>query len=455
MPMLNLPDSYFTLISHFRSHFSNRIWKLALVLLVGAILAPNKRTVSACLRIVGLQREKRFLKYHRVLSRAVWSSLALSRTLLLLLVSTFATTGTLIIGLDDTIERRWGLKIRARGIYRDPVRSSHSHFVKASGLRWLCTMLLVPIPWAQRVWALPFLTILAPSERYYENSVRNAKKLTAWSCQVLLQVRRWLPAQRIVVVADSSFAVISLLAHMQRLKEPLTMVVRFRLDAALYEPAPPRKPKQKGAPRKKGKRVPTLEQRVKSKETTWQALTIPNWYGEGQRVIEICSDIAVWYHSGQPTVLLRWVLIRDPKGKFKSQALLCTDPNVTPEQIVQWFILRWQLEVTLEEVRAHLGVETQRQWSDKAIERTTPALLGLFSLVTLLAQQSVKRGKLPVRQAAWYVKSEPTFSDALAIVRQTLWQHLLFSMCKRTSNVQKRSERQIQRLTLALSYTHG
>lgn len=453
--MPTLPKSYFTLLSHFRSHFSNPIWKLTLVMLIGAILAPNKRTVTACLRIVGLHGEKRFLKYHRVLSRAVWSSLALSQTLLFLLVSTFAATGTLIIGLDDTIERRWGLKIRARGIYRDPVRSSHSHFVKASGLRWLCMMLLVPIPWARRVWALPFLTVLAPSERYYENSVRRAKKLTDWSGQVLLQVRRWLPTRQIVAVADSSFAVISLLARIQRLKDPLTMVVRVRLDAALYEPAPPRKPKQKGRSRKKGKRLPTLEQRLKDKKTKWQRILIPNWYGEGQRWIEICSDLAVWYHSGLPTVLLRWVLIRDPKGKFKAQALLCTDPNVSPEQMVQWLILRWQLEVTLEEVRAHLGVETQRQWSDKAIVRTTPALLGLFSLVTLLAHHSTQRGRLPVRQAAWYVKPAPTFSDALAIVRQTLWQHLLFSMCTRRRNVQKISERQIQRLTSALSYTNG
>lgn len=453
--MLNLPNSYFTLVSHFRSHFSNRIWKLALVLLLGAILAPNKRTVTACLRIVGLDGEKRFLKYHRVLSRAVWSSLALSQTLLLLLVSCFAATGTLILGLDDTVERRWGLKIKARGIYRDPVRSSHSHFVKASGLRWLCTMLLVPIPWARRVWALPFLTVLAPSERYYAHSVRTAKKLTDWVWQVLLQVRRWLPTRRIVVVADSSFAVISLLGRIQRLKDPLTMVVRFRLDAALYEPAPPRTPKQKGRSRKKGKRLPTLERRLKDQKTKWQHILIPNWYGEGKRVIEICSDRAVWYHSGQPTVLLRWVLVRDPKGRFKAQALLCTDPNVRPEQIVRWFILRWQLEVTLEEVRAHLGVETQRQWSDPAIARTTPALLGLFSLVTLLAHQSTLHGKLPVRQAAWYTKSAPTFSDALAVVRQTLWQHLLFSMCKHTRNVQKISERQINRLTSALSYTNG
>jgi hypothetical protein len=453
--MLKLPKVYFTLISHFRLHFSKRIWKLALVLLMGAILAPNKRTVTACLRILGLQREKRFLKYHRVLSRAVWSSLALSRTLLLLLVSTFAVTGTLIIGFDDTIERRWGLKIKARGIYRDPVRSSHSHFVKASGLRWLCTMLLVPIPWAQRVWALPFLTVLAPSERYYENSVRAAKKLTGWAEQVLLQVRRWLPQRRIVAVADSSFAVISLLARVQRLKNPITIIVRFRLDAALYAPAPPRQPRQKSAPRKKGKRLPTLEQRLEDKNTLWQRVLIPNWYGEGKRFIEICSESAVWYHSGQPPVTIRWVLIRDPQGKFKPQALLCTDPTVNAKQIVQWFILRWRLEVTLEEVRAHLGVETQRQWSDQAIARTTPALLGLFSLVTLLAHQSARKGKLPIRQATWYTKQVPTFSNALAVVRQTVWQQMFFSMCSRTQDTQKIAQRQIQRLTSALSYTNG
>ncbi len=184
-------------------------------------------------------------------------------------------------------------------------------------------------------------------------------------------------------------------------------------------------------------------------------MLIPNWYGEAKRAIEICSDIAVWYHSGQPTVLRRWVLIRDPNGKCKSQALRCTDPSIQPAQIVQWFVLRWQLEVTLAEVRAHLGVETQRQWSAKAIARTTPALLGLFSLVTLLAHHSLQQGKLPVRQTAWYTKSAPTFSDALASVRQTLWHHLLFSMCKRTMNVRKISERQIQHLTSALSYTNG
>jgi len=213
------------------------------------MLAPGKRTVTSALRVMGLSDEKHFENYHRVLSRAAWSSLELSRILFKLLVDTFVPKGPVVIGIDETLERRRGAKIKAKGIYRDPVRSSKSHFVKASGLRWLSAMLLVPIPWAQRVWALPFLTALAPSERYYEDKPRAHKKLTDWARQMLIQVRHWLPERALVVVADSSFAVLLLLDRLRRLPNPICMVTRLRLDAALYEPAPPRGPGQKGRPR--------------------------------------------------------------------------------------------------------------------------------------------------------------------------------------------------------------
>lgn len=422
--MLILPEEYFTLIATFAPVFSERIWQHVQVLLTGAILALGKRTVSSVLRVLGLSDDKHFQNYHRVLNRAVWSSLELGRLLLGLLVRTFVPRGPVILGLDDTIERRRGVKIKAKGIYRDPVRSSHSHFVKTSGLRWLSLMVLAPIPWAKRVWALPFLTALAPSERYYQTGPRGHKKLTDWGRQMVLQVRRWLPDRALVVVADSSFAVIELLGRLQRLPNPICMITRFRLDAALYEPAPPRKLGQKGRTRKKGARQPTLDQVLQDKKTAWRRVTIKNWYGAPRRAIEIVSDTAVWYHNGMIPLPIRWVLIRDPKGKFKPQALLCTNLQVKPVQLIEWFILRWQLEVTFEEVRAHLGVETQRQWSDLAIVRTTPALLGLFSLITLLAHRSTQRGKSPVRQAAWYIKPLPTFSDALAVVRHQLWHNM-------------------------------
>jgi hypothetical protein len=419
---------------------------------MGAILAPGKRTVTAVLRIMGLSQTKHFQNLHRVLNRAVWSSLEISRLLLMLLVTTFVTTGVIVMGLDDTIERRRGDKIKARGIYRDPVRSSHSHFVKASGLRWLSLMLLAPIPWAKRVWALPFLTVLAPSERYYQGKHRKPKKLTDWARQMIQQVRRWLPERRLVIVADSSFAAIELLTSVQKLAQPICMIARFRLDAALYQPAPKRQPGQKGRTRKKGARLPTLERVLEHPKTAWKRVTIQNWYGEGRRQIEIASDTAVWYHPGLPPLPIRWVLIRDPKGKFKSQALLCTDLEVNPKQMVEWFVLRWQLEVTLQEARAHLGMETQRQWSDWAIARTTPALLGLFSLVTLLAHRSTRRRKLPIRQTAWYHKALPTFSDALAVVRYTLWCQSSFPTSGSKPDITKMPDSLLGRFADALCY---
>jgi hypothetical protein len=450
--MPTLPAEYLSILTVFAPLFSHCLWTQVQVLVVGAILTPGQRTVTAILRIMGLSHERHFQTYHRVLNRAVWSCWEVSRVLLQMLVGTFAASGPVIVGIDDTIERRWGAKIKARGIYRDPVRSSHSHTVKASGLRWLSLMVLVPIPWAKRVWALPFLTVLAPSERYYQGRKRAYKKLTDWAQQALLQVRRWLPRRDLVIVADSSFAVITLLARLRRLSNPVCMITRFRLDAGLYEPAPARKVHQQGRPRVKGQRLPTLEAIAQQRQTRWKRVTIPDWYGEGGREIELVSKTAVWYHSGQPPVPIRWVLIRDPKGKFKTQALLCTDLTIKPTQIVKWFVLRWQLEVTFREVRAHLGVETQRQWSVRAIARTTPALLGLFSLVTVLAHQRACRNQLPMRQTAWYIKQRPTFSDALAIVRRSLWRHVDFSPSQFATDTEKLSPKLLERFTEALCY---
>jgi hypothetical protein len=350
--------------------------------------------------------------------------------LLGLLLEAFVPRGPVLLGLDDHIERRRGKRIRAKGIYRDPVRSSKGHFVKASGLRWLSLMLLVPIPWAGRVWALPFLTVLAPSERYAAERGRRHKKLTDWARQLVLQARRWMPARALVLVADSSFAALDLLADLVR--QGVTCVTRLRLDAALYSPAPPRPPRARGRPRTKGERLPTPAKVLADPTTAWQRVVVPDWYGEGERVLEICSETAVWRHSGLPVVPIRWVLLRDPGRRFDPQALLCTDLAQEPLQIVLWFVQRWQLEVTFREVRDHLGVETQRQWSDKAIARTTPCLLGLFSVVTLLAARLGRHARLQVSAAAWYRKRRPTFADTLAAVRRQLWREQGFLTSRRT-----------------------
>ena len=303
--MLCLPPRFAAVILAFAPVFvQQRTWQHAEALLIGAILAPGRRTVTSLLRIVGLSRERCFVNYHRVLNRAVWSSRAASYVLLGLLLDAFATIGPVVLGLDDTIERRRGKRIAAKGIYRDPVRSSHRHFVKASGLRWLGLMLLVPIPWAGRVWALPFLTALAPSERSCRERERRHKKLTDWGRQLTLQARRWLPGRELVLVADSSFAALEFLAALAR--HGVVCVTRLRLDAALYDPAPPRKPGTVGRPRTKGKRLPTLAAVLADAARPWQRVSVPGWYGEGERVVELCSDTAVWRHCGMPIVPIRW-----------------------------------------------------------------------------------------------------------------------------------------------------
>jgi hypothetical protein len=239
-----------------------------------------------------------------------------------------------------------------------------------------------------------------------------------------------MPGRALVLVADSSFAALDLLAGLVR--QGVTCVTRLRLDAALYTPAPPRPPRARGRPRTKGERLPTPAEVLADPATAWQRLTVPDWYGEGERVVEICSETAVWRHSGLPVVPIRWVLLRDPGRRFDPQALLCTDPAQEPLQIVRWFVRRWQLEVTFREVRDHLGVETQRQWSDKAIARTTPCLLGLFSVVTLLAAHLGRHARLQVSAAAWYRKQRPTFADTLAAVRCQLWREQGFLTSRRT-----------------------
>lgn len=419
--MRTLPTGMIRVLDPFAPLFSERVFEHVQVLVAGAILAPGKRTVSSALRAMGLDQHRRFHRYHRVLSRASWSSREASRVLLGLLVESFVPEGPLVVGIDETLERRQGKKMEAKGIYRDPVRSSHSHFVKTSALRWVCVTLLAEIPWASRVWALPFVCALAPSERYCSQRGERHKKITEWAWQLLLLVGRWQPEREIVAVADSTYASLKLLDRCSKLADPITLITRLRLDAALYEPAPPRRSAQIGRPRLKGERLPNLSAVAQDRTTIWTPVTVADFYGQRERTVEVVSGIAVWYSTGLPAVALRWVLIRDPQEEFETPALLCTDLDAGPERIICWFARRWRMETTFQEVRQRLGFETQRQWSELAIRRTAPTLLGLFSLVTLFAHRHMAKGADSARQTAWYSKPHPTFSDALARVRRQLW----------------------------------
>lgn len=415
-----VPPILATWLSVFRPCFTAPVWNRILVLVAGAVLAPGKRTVTQALRVMGLAEEPQFRRYHDVLARARWDARAVAHRLLLYLLERLLPTGAVVIGIDDTIERRWGARISARGIYRDPVRSSKGHFVKTSGLRWLSLMVLVPIRWSGRRWALPFLSILAPSARWSETQGKRHKALTDWARQAILQTRRWLPHRQLVFVADSGFAALELLAAVHR---HVCLITRLRLDANLFKPAPSRRRGQRGRPPLTGRRLPKLSAVLASQQTVWTPIVVSQWYNEQQRKLLTATGTAVWYHAGKPPVPIRWVLVRDPTGEHEPSAFLSTDLDATPAMILGWFVLRWRVETTFQEVRAHLGVETQRQWSDLAILRTTPALLGLFSLITVWADGLARANPSALRAntAAWYSKQEPTFSDAIAAVRRVLW----------------------------------
>lgn len=430
--------------------FTRPTYRHALRLLEGAILTIGRRTVASALRSVGLQEHPRFQNYHRVLSRTQWSCRAAGRILLQALVMAFVPEGPLVVGIDDTIERRWGPKIKARGIYRDPVRSSRGFFVKASGLRWVSVALLVEIPWAQRVWALPVLTVLAPSRRFSEAVDRPHKSVVDWARQMILQLQRWLPDRLLIVVMDSAYAGHRLLDRLHRSK--VVVLAQMRLDSALHAPPPPRQPGQRGATPKVGPRVPKLSERLLDPRTSWQRIRTSFWYGGSDVELEIATGTALWYYRGHPAVAIRWVMVRDPLGKLEPRAFLSTDLEMDPLQILRHYVSRWSMEVTFAEVRRHLGVETQRQWSDLAVARTTPCLFGLFSIVTLLAHRLHERRPLQVRGAAWYQKSLPTFSDALAAVRRDIWGSANMLQSRSGHDRNKIPDPLFQRLTDVLAY---
>jgi hypothetical protein len=418
--MQTMPQEGSTVILAFSTLFSKKVFEHVKVLLMGALLSVGRHTVCAALRFCGLAKEPNFHKYHRILSLVHWSTLKASRLLLHLLLECFTSKEEpLVVGIDETIERRTGAKIKAKGIYRDPVRSSQNYLVKCSGLRWMCMMLLCRVGWAQRVWALPFLSVLAPSERYCTQQGKGHKKITQWARQMILLLRRWLPNRVLIIVADSSYAVLELLEAVQ---QQVCFITRLQLRAALYDPPPAqRRPGQRGPTPKKGAVQPKLSQRLQEEATKWQPLTVAQWYGQNNKQLLVATGTALWYHVGVTPIAIRWVLIKDVEGKKKPEALLCTDVQWSSEQILEYFSRRWTMEVTLEESRAHLGVETQRQWSEQAIDRTTPVLLGLFSVVALWADKLYKQQALNMEQTAWYHKQHITFSDAMAAVRSSIY----------------------------------
>ena len=412
-----LPEAIILVLTPFAPLFSPRVWRHAQLLLLGAILTPGARTVTAALRAMGLATERRFTNDHRVLNRATWSTRQGSRIRLSRLVTLLVPPeATLVLGADDPVERRSGRKINAKGCYREAVRSSKSHVIRGFGLKWVSMLLWVAGPWSRRVWALPFLTALCwPADKQGQH---RHKTRVDWVRQMSQPVRRGLPERRLVGVVDGGFAAVAL--ALAWVKSRVAMGSRVRWDAALEHPPEPQPPGKRGRKPAKGRRQRRLQAWASRSDTPWEDVEVA-WYGGQRTKLWVFSHTALWYTPGWPPVASRYGLVADPEGKLRMEAVCCTDLEATPAQILEGVVMRWSVAVTLEEARVHLGLETQRQWSDHAMARTTPVLLGLVSIVTMLALRLSDVGHIPMPITAWYHQAEPTCADCVALVRQPLW----------------------------------
>jgi DDE superfamily endonuclease len=453
---MSLSPEIVSVLAIFQSAFTSPTWEKAQVLIMGTLLARGRRTVTAALRQMGHGEDADFSLYHQVLNRARWSALELSRLLLLALIKAFvAVSGPLTLVIDEHLERRWGPQIRKRGHFRDSLLSSRKKSISNSGLRWIVLTLVVNVPWTKRCLALPVMSVLAPSPKVSQQLKRRHKTIAQWARQMITKVRRFVPGVPITLLGDGAYSAVELGLRCQKLG--VRLIAPLVLDAQLFEPPPPPpRPGQKkrlGRPRGKGARLPKLSAVLVNPKTVWAPITV-EWYDGQRRALEMTTGTALWKRAGLKPLPIRWVLVRDPSGELEPRAYFTTDPTQTVVEIVEAFILRWTIEVMFEESRAHLGIETQRQWSDLAIERETPCLFGLYSLVVLMANALHPDGKVPIQQTAWYEKKEATFSDVLATVRRHLWGNFDYLTSPHGHHVRLIPEADLIRLAQAVCYSH-
>lgn len=409
------------ILSAFQPYLSAPAFSKAVLLICGVIMTPGRRTVASALRAVGRDQESTFGKYHRLLSRDRWSPLLLSKVLLFMLLCAFVGPDRpLELVVDETLERRQGRKLAYKAWYRDPVRSTGAQTVTTPAIRWLCLCVLVTVPWSQRKWALPFCTVPCCSEKNCQDRRRLFRGSVGLVVDLLIKVRQWLGQERpIRLIGDGGFSQMELVEFCRSAR--IEQIGRLRLDAALHDEPAPQPQGKRGRKPLKGERQPSLKQRLADPNTEWRTVEVIGYGGEPQS-IEVITGVSLWYVSGHAPVPLRWVLVKGKGDADRGAAFFSTDQDATPEQIVGCYAQRWNIEVFFEEVRAWLGFETQRGWSNQTSGRTTPCLFGIFSLIVLFGKQLFP-DQIPVRQSAWYAKEDATFHDVLCAVREHLWLH--------------------------------
>ena len=424
--MLTLPSAAEPLIVSLSVAFTDPTFKRIVPLIVGAILTTGRHTVAAVLRTMRALASGHCSDYHRVFSRAVWSPWWLGRILAGAILAWIPPDEPVLVPMDDTTAQHRGKKVYGKGCHRDAVRSTHSHIVYRWGHKWVVLAIAVKFPFLNRHWALPVLVALYRPEELNEAEKRRHKTPAHLARQLAAALIHWFPSRKFVFLGDGGFASHDWANFAHRHRRHATLVARFHNDACLYELPPAVKPntrKKKGRPRVKGAKLPTPAE-VVAKARRRRATV--DWYGGSSRKVELAHGDGQWYRSGEGLVPVRWVYTHDVQGTHRDDYFYSTDPTLDPARIVSWFTGRWPIETTFQEIRAQLGFETTRQRTEKSVLRTGPCLLGLFSLICLIFAEYRKDHSPRLACTDWYVKTQPTFGDAIATVRRLFWQKTIF-----------------------------
>ena len=429
--MLDLSQNTIPVLHIFKPLFSKSVWLNLLILIWGTILAKGPRTISAALRAMGFHEEKNFHKFHWVLNGAKWSALKASKILFGFINRLLPFTEPLVVIFDETLEPRYGEKIKGLSRYLHSAKSNKGAKVFSFGLKWLVAAVSFKFPWSDRTWALPFLTHLTLSEKAL-NSSKNKwdknrkfrhKPFTERTMTLMRLIKKWTGnCRKLVFVADSAFNTYAIANYAIILGA--IFISNMKWDSALYDFPPYPISGKRGRPRKRGQRQPSLREKFESTQK-WQKAKV-KWYGGKVESIEFITGTAIWHSWGYPYTPIRWVIVRSLAGQFKESVLSCTDLEMRAEEIIEIFVQRWGIEVTFEEVKQNLGLGTQKHWSDKAVDRATPALFSLFSILNLMALESQRYKSIKPQSTAWYQKSGITFSDILHHIRQLIWRQNLF-----------------------------
>jgi hypothetical protein len=394
--------------------------------MVAHFLCTGKRTITNLLRRIGKDQDGKFTKYFYVIRKAKWSPFQASRMLFLLIIERLLPKNSQIeINIDAHLNRRRGPKIKGLGYHRDAIASSKRQKVLTTGHNWLVATICVRMFGSKYKWSLPFLSYLLTPEKPLSSSRNQCdlkgkarhKKMTKITCQIILQIRRWLgPERSIVVVADSAFACREICKTC--IKHNVIFCTQLRLDASLYDFPPCKASKGRGRPRIVGERLPNLETLIKDKRQKWIRLLCP-WYSGKCKELDVLTGTCLWYHNTVGGVAIRWVLTKDPTGEGKPTAILITDFGICAEQAIAFYVGRWPIETTFQEINQHLGLETIHTWSDISVNRAAPAIIASYSIACLIVEQAEKdTGKeITPKTSAWYSKDTITFSDVMIYLK--------------------------------------